>query len=399
MAPNKNSSKYINKRNIINCLRKNEDHYYSRAYLAKALELSKPTVSILVEELISEGWIKEKQGGNSTPLGGRKPIHLEFNAKVKYLIGVDIGGTNTEVGIFDLNGEILSKDKILTQNELEIDFISRLVNLIKNLLNSHDLEGENIYGMGIGVPGITDKDKGIVQDAPSLGWKNYHLKEKLETFFSFPIYIDNDVNVALMGEKWKGKFKNKNNGVLLTLGTGIGCGIMIHGQIYHGTNFAAGEVGFMITDQNPDQTVGTVYEGYGFLDNQVGGPALLKKYNQKVMLQNKSNTGECLKEAASPEEIFDLAFQGSTIALEMVNGYINHLSIAILNIVTLLNPEVVIIGGGISGSIKKYIPGIETYINGKLPVKTHIECTLISYVSILGAASLCLKNDELFVQV
>ncbi|MFK4996904.1 ROK family protein [Bacillus sp. N9] len=133
------------------------------------------------------------------------------------------------------------------------------------LIINSGLEVEQIFGVGVGVPGITSVDDGIVFDAPSLGWKQYPLKQKLEKKLPFPVYIDNDVNVAVLGEKWKGAAKTKENMLLITLGTGVGCGMIINGRLYRGSTFAAGEIGYLVTDKNAAEgEYESIFSGYGF---------------------------------------------------------------------------------------------------------------------------------------
>lgn len=384
--------KYINKRKVLHYIQEHQGH--SRTDIAKALSISKPTISKLVDELIDEGWIRENESLTSGALGGRRPIHIYFNSNVQYIIGVDIGGTSVEIAVINLDGKIIKKTSFDTQSNLENDLTATLAIKIKQLLKECQLNNEHILGVGIGVPGITDIDKGIVFEAPSLGWKQYPLKEKMENLLPFPTYIDNDVNVAVLGEQWKGAGKNKQNIMQITLGTGIGCGLVINGQLYRGSSFAAGEIGYIVTDKNAaEEAYDSIFSGYGFLDSHVGGPSITKR------MLNYLDDESIDPEEWSAKKIFLLAKDGDETALSVVNDALSHLAFALINVITIVNPECVILGGGISKSMHWFLEDITEIIEKHLPVKTEITITQLTDVSLIGAAFLLLKEHESILQV
>lgn len=380
--------KYLNKRKILHFIK--EHNGKSRSEIAKELKISKPTVSKLVDELLQEKWVTERESELVNSLGGRKPLAIQFNNNASYLIGVDIGGTTVELAIFNLDGELKNRSGFDTQTAIVNNrFIEVMTKHIKELMVKSELSYEQVLGMGIGVPGMTDVDKGVVIDAPSLAWKDYHLKEKFESQLPFPIYIDNDVNVAVLGEQWKGAGRNKENILKITLGTGIGCGMIINGQLYRGSSFAAGEIGYMITDKNmAEKTYDSIFSGYGFLDNHVGGPSI----TNRMLKQLGKDTNSA--EDWSAKRILMMAKNGDDKALQIVREAFSHLTFALINVIAIVNPECIILGGGLSKSMDFILPEIVLGIEKHLPMKTEICITKLEHVSLLGAAFLLMKEHE-----
>ncbi|QUW22824.1 ROK family transcriptional regulator [Sporosarcina sp. Marseille-Q4063] len=384
--------KFINKKKILHYIQKNPGR--SRTEISKALSISKPTISKLVDELINEGWFREKESSSSSPSGGRRAFQIYFNHNAKYIVGVDIGGTSVEMAVMNLKGDFKEKVVLSTQEHLSKDLVQIIADNINSLITKSSLENSQIIGAGIGVPGITDVEKGIVFDAPSLGWKHYHLVEKLDNLLPFPVYVDNDVNVAALGEQWKGAGKDKRNILQITLGTGVGCGMIINGQLYRGSSFAAGEIGYMVTDKHAaEEAYDSIFSGYGFLDSHIGGPSITKR-----MLKHL-RTGDEESDDWPAKRIFESAIAGDKNALNIVDDALSHLAFALINVISIVNPECVIIGGGLSKSMHHFLPEIMSTIDKHLPIETSVTITKLDNVSVLGAAYLVLKEHESILQV
>ena len=384
--------KFINKKKILHYIQKNPGR--SRTEIAKALSISKPTISKLVDELINEGWFREKESSSSSSSGGRRAFQIYFKHNAKYIVGVDIGGTTVEMAVMNLKGDFKEKVAFSTQEHLSKDLVQVIADNIKSLITKSGLENSQIIGAGIGVPGITDVEKGIVFDAPSLGWKQYPLVEKLGKLLPFPVYVDNDVNVAALGEQWKGAGKDKRNILQITLGTGVGCGMIINGQLYRGSSFAAGEIGYMVTDKHAaEEAYDSIFSGYGFLDSHVGGPSITKR-----MLKHLG-TGDEESDDWPAKRIFELAIAGDKNAMIIIDDALSHIAFALINVISIVNPECVIIGGGISKSMHHFLPEIMSTIDKHLPIETPVTITKLDNVSILGAAYLVLKEHDSILQV
>ncbi|WP_217586567.1 ROK family transcriptional regulator [Lentibacillus saliphilus] len=381
-----------NKRLILDCIRSNPLIY--RSTISTMLNLSKPTVSALVEELIDEGWVKEEDKDVQHLKVGRKPIRLIFNEQAGFVIGVDIGGSNVEVAVCDLSGHLIEQCVFNTQDYVNQSLLKKIQDTVFLILKNAEIGPEKVLGMGVGVPGIVNAETGMVIDAPSLNWINYPLKAEAEVIFGWDVHIDNDVNVSVLGEQWLGRAQNKENVVLLSIGTGIGCGILLNGKLYRGSNWGAGEAGFIITDKNKAETdYAKPFRGYGFLDSQVGGPALVTRMQENVNgvsahpLQNKH--------AFTAKEIFDYAKEGDALATEVINEFISDLSVAIINIASILNPEIVLIGGGLSKSGDWFLDRLIEKVNIYTPFQTDIAIAKLGdQIGVLGAVTLFLEENE-----
>lgn len=305
------------------------------------------------------------------------------------IIGIDIGGTNVELALVDAAGKVLARNTFSTQKYAANHLIDKLIESINQLIDNQNLTENQILGVGIGVPGITDFKKGVIIDAPTLGWKNYPLKQVLSERIPFPIYIDNDVNVSVMGERWQGAAKNKQNILKVMLGTGIGCGIILKGELYRGASYAAGEIGYMVTDKTAlGKKYTSQFEGYGFLDNHVGGFALARQM-EKALATNQTE-----EKPMTAVQVFELARQKNPQAVKVIDEMILHLTIAFMNLIALFNPECMVIGGGISKSLHPYLPKMTALIQEKLPVTCEILISQEEDMAVLGAAYLFLVEHE-----
>ncbi|SHG06944.1 ROK family transcriptional regulator [Ornithinibacillus halophilus] len=379
------SLRYVNKKKVLHYIQNNQGQ--SRSDISKALQISKPTISTIVDELLEEKWIREKESENASSVGGRKPFHIYFNQNAYYLIGVDIGGTSVELAIMNLAGDIKQKASFSTQTNVD-HLIEAIVNETKRLIENSKLSSDEIFGMGVGVPGITDVEKGIVIDAPSIRWKNVSLKAQLEEHLPFPVYIDNDVNVAVLGEQWKGHGTTSKNILMITLGTGIGCGIILNGSLYRGSSFAAGEIGYMVTDKkSAEANYVHSFDGYGFLDSHVGGPAISREMQTKLDASGKDTSWTAKK-------VFQEAISGDETAIETVNESLSHLAFALINVISIINPEKIILGGGISKSIHYFLPNLRSIIKRHIPIHSDIVLTSLENVSLIGAGYLLLKEYD-----
>lgn len=394
-----NFMKLLNKKKVLQFLRSAKGNPYCRADIAKELQISKPTISNIVEELISEGWILEYESEFSSSQGGRKPFYLSFNKNAKSVVAVDIGGTAVKLALLNLDGEMIIHSSLPTQRVDSDLLVKSIAKEIMKMITKSNSREDRILAVGVGAPGITDVNRGLVVEAPSLGWKDYPLKAELEKLLPFEVFIENDVNVAVLGEQWKGVAKDKQHVILITLGTGVGCGIIINGSLYHGAKYAAGEVGYIITDkEKAKKSYTSMFAGYGFLENHVGGPAIVNQFLENAKSTNRFEIYGIPEEKWTAKKVFELAMKDDPIAQKVIDDVIDNIGVAIINIVSILNPEIVVLGGGITGSGEWFLPKIKTWLKSHLPQQSQIEIQITQHtnVSLLGAVSLCLKNDELF---
>ena len=378
--------KTMNMRNVLNCVV--EEKARTRADISKKLNLSKPTVSSIVKQLLKDGWIYETGSGDASADGGRKPVQLKFNAKRSYIIGIDIGGTNVTIGITDLNGDVCAFREFPTRQHLHNNLfgeIKRCVNSMKSQLRISDVD---ILGLGAGVPGVTNVIEGRVIEAPALNWKQFPIREKFRAIFDFPIYVDNDVNSVVLGEHWKGAASDKSNLIYIAIGTGIGSGIILNGDLYRGSNYSAGEIGYVVTDRENVGKIQPVFEGYGYLESVASGSSISYELSSR------------LGRDVTAKEAFELYEQGDADAVSVINFAIDHLAIGIANYVSLFDPEIIILGGGVSNSFPMIRESLVDIIKQYTPRECEvIQTTLGEEAGIIGAAALFLKEHDLLLTI
>ncbi len=262
-------------REILNIIRETDN--ISRVELAKLTGLSKPTVSMIVNNLIEEGIIKENGLGSSRKMGGRRPIKLSFISEYKYVLSVDIGGTKTIIALIDLEGKIHKLDMIPSELISTTRGIDKEIQIrLKEFLA--DIENGKILSLCIGVPGTVDRKKQIVKFIPSFNLEELDLKNPLEQAFNIPVLIENDVTLAAYGESWIGSANKYEDVLLVSIGTGVGAGIVMGNVVYKGYTGSAGEFGEMITDWSSEfKTISS----FGKLEEWFSG------YSLEVFCQKK----------------------------------------------------------------------------------------------------------------
>ncbi|RYG73046.1 ROK family transcriptional regulator [Lentibacillus lipolyticus] len=373
--------KTVNKRLILQCVI--EEDAVTRAAIAKKLSLSKPTVSALVSDLIRDKWLVETGSMAASKEGGRKPMSLTFNAERSYIVGIDIGGTNVVLGITDLNGNVCAHREFPTQQHLDFNLLEEIKRNVESMKDQLRIKHSDILGIGTGIPGVTNIDKGVVIEAPALRWNNYPIRERLTEIFHLPVFVDNDVNNNVLGEHWKGAGKEKDNIVYIAIGTGIGSGLMINGHLYRGSNYGAGEIGYLVTDKNVAQKYHPVHRGYGFLESVAGGSAISMQLSER------------LQDNITSKEAFALYADGNKDAIEIVDEALENLAIGITNYVSLFDPELVILGGGVSGSFsiihKKVMDVMKRYAPQQCEV---VRSSFGEEAGIIGGAALFFNEYE-----
>ncbi|HBE80395.1 MAG TPA: ROK family transcriptional regulator [Firmicutes bacterium] len=271
---------------------------------------------------------------------------------ITYEIGVDIGGTKVLIAIADDDGNIVFKEKVKTSPD-----VRKIIQVIDDCIQRMNIQPHTINGIGIGVPGMVNSKDGIVIDAPSLKWGNLKLKEIFSEHYRVPIAIKNDVNLAILGERYFGGNKS-NNIFYIAIGTGVGSAIIANGQIIEGTNYLAGEIGYFLGKE--DVVPGRINHSleFGTFERKTSGTALTLKGKRlgysspELFLQYRNNNPE-----VGP----------------LIYEFTLQLSIAIANVVSLLNPELVVIGGGVAESLDCIIDQIRAYVAKFTPVTTRIE--------------------------
>ena len=315
-------------------------------------------------------------------------------AKEKCCFGVDVGGTTVKIGCFDKEGHLISKWEIPTRKESQGKYIlPDVAESLKERMEMDGIELENVQGIGIGVPGPVLAN-GTVERCVNLGWGHTDMKGILRQYFpGVDIEAGNDANVAALGEVWRGAGRGKKNAVMVTLGTGVGGGVVIDGKIVSGVHGMGGEIGHIhIRDEDQDTCN---CGGHGCLEQTASATGLVREA-KRLLQAAPEKTSSMLEygEKLEAKDIVACAVQGDELALKAIDTMSFYLGRALASIAMVVDPEVFIIGGGVSRAGKFLNDRIEKYYYEYAPLtgsKSEIVTALLGNdAGIYGAAKMVL---------
>ncbi len=363
----------------------------SRNAIAERLEVSLPTVMRIVDELVNENVVRPT--GSLQWTGGRRRALLEFNAGAQLVVGIDLSTPTLYGALADLGDKIVDELDLPRRDASSEESYRSVSELVDKLLASPKVESRTIRGIGVGAPGITLHKEGIVRWAFPLKWQDFPLKARLAERYHLPITVDNDVNLAALGELWFGVEQHCQNMVLITIGSGIGAGIIIDGALYRGAHEASGEIGSFIPGT---QFLGKHYEEFGGLESICSFTGIAARARQ--VLKGKRKRAEL--NALTAEDVFDAARQGKPWASVIVDEMVDYLAVAIANISVSIDPEVIILGGGVTRAADLLIEPIIKRIDGAIPAPPRlVVSTLGRCATVMGAIATVLHNTDSFYQV
>ncbi len=263
----------------------------------------------------------------------------------KYGFGVDVGGTTIKMGFFETDGKLLDKWEIKTDttNGGE-NILSDIAKSIDNKLAQEGISKSDVQGIGVGVPGPVNS-KGVVLKCVNLGWGVFNVEEALSNLTGLMVKAGNDANVAALGEMWQGAGKGSEDMIMVTLGTGVGGGIIVDGKVIAGANGAGGEIGHITV--NEDEIEACNCGQYGCLEQYASATGIVRMAKRKLA-KTDAQTSLTSVEELSAKAIFDEAKSGDAVAVELVEELGKILGGALSNIAVVTNPEVIVIGGGVS---------------------------------------------------
>ena len=349
----------------------------SRTQISKDLQVSLPTVMRIVDALMAEELVIEAREKEWS--GGRKYKRLLFNGAQHLVLGIDLGGTKVYGAVANFNGELLHEVRFEHHQTLADESLELLCTVVDQLLVFAHNTNLPVRGIGIGVPGVVQPDTGKVIIAPALGWKDYPLKDRLLQRYSYPIAVENDVNLAALGEMWFGPCDDETNLVLLTIGTGVGAGIIINSAIYSGSQNMAGEVGYFLPDRS---YLGKRFPGFGALEQIVSGTGIANR--ARHVLQGVRSQQEL--DSLTAYEVFEAARRGESWVKGILDDTVDYLAQLIAAITTIFDPGLIILGGGVSKSADLLIEPICFRLEGTLLAVPKIRPSQLGYrAAVMGA--------------
>jgi len=378
-----------NRRVVLKAIYEGEN--ISRAELARLTGLTRPTVSEIVASLVADGLVREGGLGRST--GGRRPRKLAFLDNSREVIAIDLGSASVTGAIVDLRGRIGERLVLSTDCSKGEQVLEGVYWTADSLLKKATAR---VVGFGIGTPGLVSADSGTVRLGVNLRWYNVPLRKLLEERYGLPVHVANNTNAAAFGERSMGAGKDCSDMVVIMIGTGIGAGIIIDGDIYRGAG-GAGEIGHVrIVDGGPLCACGR----HGCLETLASGAALARRARDAARKHPESLLAGLAGsiQAISGETVHRAAEAGDPIARALVEETGHYVGIAVASLVNTLNPKRIVIGGGVAKLGPPLFDSIRrTVAERALPLLAQeteiVPASLGSDVGLLGAAALVLAGE------
>lgn len=312
---------------------------------------------------------------------------------MNYTIGLDIGGTNIKTALVDAHGNILVEDSRPTEAHREPDIVTRDIEAaIEVIKMKAKLPEGSIKAVGVGCPGTIDSEENMVLYANNLGWHDYPLGQKLEQATGLPVCLGNDANVAALGEALAGSAKGASSAVIITLGTGVGAGVILNGRIHTGYNLAASEFGHMVIKYGGEPcTCGRL----GCFEAYAAAPGLTRQ-TRAAMAKNPQSIMNRIatQETADGRTAFEAMKQGDDVAARVVDQYIDYLACGLANIINGLQPEIMSLGGGVANQGETLLAPLREKVFREVYGGTGdrytqiVSCTLGYKAGIIGAGML-----------
>ncbi len=333
------------------------DHHgpFTRAELIQATGLSAPTVGNLASNLIREGLISDLGAGPSR--GGRRPFFMEFNARHGFVAGIDLGATRTRLALADLRGQVLAHRVVPTPlRGAPASVLAAIVKDVRTLLKDADVSPRQLLAVGAGSPGVVDPARGLVVTlAPNLkGWSNVPMAKILKRELGAPVVLENDVNLAILGERWRGVAHGHDTCAFITLGRGIGAGIVVNGKLHHGHHFLAGEIALMCMGP---QFIETDFGMRGCLETMAGLDGLATLWEHPAR-------GDGSRWVA---ELFTAAESGDRRAGTTVEQAATLIGMAIANLSIVLDPSLIVLGGALIAQGKPLVHELRRIVGRIIP--------------------------------
>lgn len=361
---------------------------FTRAELIEATGLSGPTVGFLTAQLTARGLMRDL--GTAPSRGGRRPSLMEFNAQHGFVAGIDLGPTRTRLALADLRGDRLSHRIIATPPERSPkELLLKIAGELRDLMAKSAVTPDRLMAVGAGAPGVVDPDRGVVVLAPNLeGWSDVPMRDFLEEALGAPVLAENDVNLALLGEHWKGAARGHDTCAFLFVGTGIGAAVLIDGRLHRGHHFMAGEIAVMC--MGPEY-VNVPYGTHGCLETLAGLRALAARWPQ-------ASQGD--PDAWLPR-LFEAAQAGNADARQAIHETATLLGIAAANIGTVVDPSMMVLGGALFANAAPLVAEVRDVVRriARSPIEVGLaalgkEAPLIGCLLLAATAACDRLRDE-----
>lgn len=354
----------------------------SRTAIAEDLGLSLSSVVRITNELMEERFIR-LQGEYESSGGRRRPL-IELDAQLNVVISIVVGGQKAMAALCSITGQIL-ESHVLKNHQRKGEDCVELIRALAEDMYSH-ARGEIVRGISVSVPGVVLNGNKVMA-APTVGLDNVCLADRLSAYFDCPILVENDVNLEALGESWFGGEQEALNLVYIHIGTSLGMGIVQDRSIFRGAHHGAGELGYLIFSE---EELRYEYPQYGALETRLSG------YGLQCSAMQYAKDGETI----TPQKLFELAAEQVPWAVGLIEDFKNRLTMVLVAISTLLDPEVIVLGGGVMESAKAFLPQIRQMLKGKTPNPIRIVCSELGReAGVLGGCASVLHHTMNYSQI
>jgi glucokinase-like ROK family protein len=385
---NLSRKRYLQKKRILY-------HLYYKGHLSnpeicKLTNMSSPSIQKLLSELIGEKLVREEGIGQS--IGGRRPLMFGINAPARFVVGINIGHSATEIGVFNLNNQLVDKIQIFKRPlENSQDFVDALHHEVERVLLSSNINNDQLLGIGIAITGLTDPRLGLSYS--HLNFSEKSVKGLFEEKFGKPVFTDNDARLMALGEYVFGSAIGHENVLCVNIGSGIGMGMILNGRLYQGHSGFAGEFGH-IKIQEEGQLC--ICGKNGCLETVASGDALTRMAlaavasGKATILSNYTDDLNC-------ETIIDAAHQGDQVAIDLIDQIGTFLGQGLSTLIHLFNPETIILGGHMSRARQFLLDPVHQTLNkytiGQIKNATRlVTSTLGDKAAVMGAMALVMEH-------
>ncbi len=344
-VPSTQIVKNVNKHAVLDLIRFTPGGL-SRAELAQRMDLSRAAMTAIVNDLLESNVVRETESRNGQ--NGRPPIILEINPSRGHVVGIDMGASHLSILLADFAAQVIDEAEVpFTIADGPEACLARANTLISELLQKNNLDIAQISSIGLGVPGPIASEAGMVFAPPIMpGWDGFPIQANIESHWNLPVSLNNDAELGALGEWAYGSGRGENFLAYIKVGTGIGSGLLLNGQIYRGATGSAGEIGHLTIEENgPLCDCGNA----GCLEALAGGKALARQAREAIQKGQRtllSTLGPI--EAITARDVASAARRGDLVSQQIIARAGSYLGIAIAGLVNLFNPRVVVLGGGVA---------------------------------------------------
>jgi len=356
----------------------------TRPEIAADLGLSAATVSRVIRRLVGRDLVHEEPGRST---GGRPRTTISFNALSGCVIGIDLGGTKCHAMLADLTGELLVEE--VRGSDEDGSPFETLVASIDRLTRRPERAGAPLAAVAVGVPAIVDPVTGVAIGGPNVKWHGFPLVPTLRERLDVPFAVENDVNLAALGHAWKGDARGLSDFVVLSLGTGIGAGVVVDGRLLRGRKSGAGEVGYMVLDR---ELLRAARPGHlGSFETLASGVGVAELTRLALEDDDRTSSLRDLGHAPSPREVFEAADTGDPLAKDLVAAVVDHVAMAVIAVGSVVDSDVVVLDGSVGLALGRWAPDIESLSAAHLPSSPRVVISsLAGEATAIGAVAAAL---------